>query len=203
MKLSQFKFAFNEALIAKHPTDARDESKLMVIHRESGKIEHKKFSDILGMFNDGDVMVLNNTKVFPARLYGSKEKTGAKIEVFLLRELNKEMKLWDVLVDPARKIRVGNKLYEGWLKESKKDPKAFAHAALYRNRPEFELFSIKDDMYELNNLANDPSLQKVKNNLFEVLKKWMAEQGDKGIDTEWEALSHFKTDTLNWKSDAD
>jgi S-adenosylmethionine:tRNA ribosyltransferase-isomerase len=113
MKLSQFKFAFNEALIAKHPTDARDESKLMVIHRESGKIEHKKFSDILGMFNDGDVMVLNNTKVFPARLYGSKEKTGAKIEVFLLRELNKEMKLWDVLVDPARKIRVGNKLYFG------------------------------------------------------------------------------------------
>ena len=113
MKLSQFKFAFNESLIAKHPTDARDESKLMVINRATGKIEHKKFSDILGMFNDGDVMVLNNTKVFPARLYGSKEKTGAKIEVFLLRELNKEMKLWDVLVDPARKIRVGNKLYFG------------------------------------------------------------------------------------------
>jgi S-adenosylmethionine:tRNA ribosyltransferase-isomerase len=113
MKLSQFKFAFNEALIAKHPTDARDESKLMVINREKGKIEHKKFSDILGMFGDRDVMVLNNTKVFPARLYGSKEKTGAKIEVFLLRELNKEMKLWDVLVDPARKIRVGNKLYFG------------------------------------------------------------------------------------------
>ncbi|MCF8254860.1 MAG: S-adenosylmethionine:tRNA ribosyltransferase-isomerase, partial [Bacteroidia bacterium] len=113
MKLSQFKFAFNESLIAKFPTDARDESKLMVINREKGKIEHKKFSDILGMFNDRDVMVLNNTKVFPARLYGSKEKTGAKIEVFLLRELNKEMKLWDVLVDPARKIRVGNKLYFG------------------------------------------------------------------------------------------
>ncbi len=113
MKLSQFKFAFNEALIAKHPTDARDESKLMVINREKGKIEHKKFSDILGMFGDRDVMVLNNTKVFPARLYGSKEKTGAKIEVFLLRELNREMRLWDVLVDPARKIRVGNKLYFG------------------------------------------------------------------------------------------
>jgi len=113
MKLSQFKFAFNESLIAKHPSDARDESKLMVINRSTGKIEHKKFSDILGMFSDRDVMVLNNTKVFPARLYGSKEKTGAKIEVFLLRELNKEMKLWDVLVDPARKIRVGNKLYFG------------------------------------------------------------------------------------------
>ncbi len=113
MKLSQFKFAFSESLIAKHPSDNRDEAKLMVVNREKGKIEHKKFSDILSYFNDRDVMVLNNTKVFPARLYGSKEKTGAKIEVFLLRELNKEMKLWDVLVDPARKIRVGNKLYFG------------------------------------------------------------------------------------------
>jgi uncharacterized sulfatase len=114
--------------------------------------------------------------------------------------------IWNInFVDPflSSGSRVGNKLYEGWLKESKKDPKALAHAELYRNRPEFELFRIKDDMYELNNLANDPSLQKVKNNLFEVLKKWMAEQGDKGIDTEWEALSHFKTDTLNWKTDAD
>lgn len=85
----------------------------MVLHRKSGKIEHKKFTDIIDYFGDGDVMVANDTKVFPARLYGSKEKTGAKIEVFLLRELNREMRLWDVLVDPARKIRVGNKLYFG------------------------------------------------------------------------------------------
>lgn len=113
MKLSQFKFNFSESLIAKHPADVRHDSKLMVLHRDTQKIEHKKFNDILNYFDDGDVFVLNNTKVFPARLYGSKEKTGAKIEVFLLRELNKEMKLWDVLVDPARKIRVGNKLYFG------------------------------------------------------------------------------------------
>jgi len=113
MKLSQFKFNFNESLIAKHPAETRHDSKLMVLNREKNKIEHKKFSDILNYFDDRDVFINNNTKVFPARLYGSKEKTGAKIEVFLLRELNKEMKLWDVLVDPARKIRVGNKLYFG------------------------------------------------------------------------------------------
>jgi S-adenosylmethionine:tRNA ribosyltransferase-isomerase len=113
MKLSQFKFNFNENLIAKHPTDVRHDSKLMVINRATKKIEHRKFNDILEYFDDRDVFITNNTKVFPARLYGSKEKTGAKIEVFLLRELNKEMKLWDVLVDPARKIRVGNKLYFG------------------------------------------------------------------------------------------
>lgn len=113
MKLSQFKFNFNESLIAKHPTDIRHESKLMVLNRATQKIEHRKFNDILEYFDDRDVFITNNTKVFPARLYGSKEKTGAKIEVFLLRELNKEMKLWDVLVDPARKIRVGNKLYFG------------------------------------------------------------------------------------------
>jgi S-adenosylmethionine:tRNA ribosyltransferase-isomerase len=113
MKLSQFKFNFNENLIAKHPADVRHDSKLMVLDRKKKKIEHKKFSDILKYFGDKDVFILNNTKVFPARLYGSKEKTGAKIEVFLLRELNKEAKLWDVLVDPARKIRVGNKLYFG------------------------------------------------------------------------------------------
>ncbi len=113
MKLSQFKFNFSENLIAKHPTDVRHDSKLMVVNRATQKIEHKKFSDILNYFDDRDVFIMNNTKVFPARLYGSKEKTGAKIEVFLLRELNKEMKLWDVLVDPARKIRVGNKLYFG------------------------------------------------------------------------------------------
>ncbi len=113
MKLTQFKFHINEKLLATHPSSSRDESRMMVVHRKTGKIEHKVFKDILGYFNDGDVLVLNNTKVFPARLYGNKEKTGAKIEVFLLRELNAESKLWDVLVDPARKIRIGNKLYFG------------------------------------------------------------------------------------------
>ena len=113
MKLSQFKFELPESLIAQHPSDNRDESRLMVIHRDSGKIEHKMFKDVLDYFDEGDVMVLNNTKVFPARLYGNKEKTGATIEVFLLRELNRESLLWDVLVDPARKIRIGNKLYFG------------------------------------------------------------------------------------------
>lgn len=112
MKLSEFKFDLPQSLIALHPTE-RGEARLMVVHRNTGEIEHKKFSDILSYFDDGDVMVINDTKVFPARLFGQKEKTGAKIEVFLLRELNREMKLWDVLVDPARKIRVGNKLYFG------------------------------------------------------------------------------------------
>ena len=113
MKLSEFKFELPENLLATHPTENRDESRMMVIHRDSGKIEHRIFKDILEYFDDGDVMVVNDTKVFPARLYGNKEKTGAKIEVFLLRELNKDIHLWDVLVDPARKIRVGNKLYFG------------------------------------------------------------------------------------------
>lgn len=113
MKLSQFKFKLPPELIALHPTANRDESRLMVLNREKQKIEHKKFSDILNYFDDGDVMILNNTKVFPARMYGNKEKTGARIEVFLLRELNRESLLWDVLVDPARKIRIGNKLYFG------------------------------------------------------------------------------------------
>ncbi|MGN6179649.1 MAG: tRNA preQ1(34) S-adenosylmethionine ribosyltransferase-isomerase QueA [Mucilaginibacter sp.] len=113
MKLSQFKFNLPDSLIASTPSQARDESRLMVLHKDSGKIEHKIFKDILDYYDDGDVMIINNTKVFPARLYGNKEKTGATIEVFLLRELNKELRLWDVLVDPARKIRVGNKLYFG------------------------------------------------------------------------------------------
>ena len=113
MKLSEFKFDLPSSHIALHPTENRDESRLMVIRRDTGEIEHKIFKDIVNYFDDGDVMVINDTKVFPARLYGNKEKTGAKIEVFLLRELNKDMKLWDVLVDPARKIRVGNKLYFG------------------------------------------------------------------------------------------
>ncbi len=113
MKLSKFKFNLPEELIAKYPTQNRDESRMMVLHRKTGKIEHKTFKDIITFFDDKDTFVMNNTKVFPARLYGNKEKTGAKIEVFLLRELNRESLLWDVLVDPARKIRIGNKLYFG------------------------------------------------------------------------------------------
>jgi S-adenosylmethionine:tRNA ribosyltransferase-isomerase len=113
MKLSQYKFALSPDLIAKHPAVHRDESRLLVLHRKTGRIEHKVFKDILSYYNDGDVIVLNNTKVFPARLHGNKEKTGAQIEIFLLRELNREQRLWDVLVDPARKIRIGNKLYFG------------------------------------------------------------------------------------------
>lgn len=113
MKLSDFDFELPEKLIAKYPAKNRDESRLMVIDRATGHIAHRKFKDILEYFDDKDCMVINNTKVFPARMYGRKEKTGAKIEVFLLRELNKEHRLWDVLVDPARKIRVGNKLYFG------------------------------------------------------------------------------------------
>lgn len=114
MKLSQFKFKLPEERIAQYPTPFRDDCRLMVVHAKSGVIEHREsFRDILQFFDDKDVFVFNDTKVFPARLYGNKEKTGAKIEVFLLRELNKEMRLWDVLVDPARKIRIGNKLYFG------------------------------------------------------------------------------------------
>lgn len=113
MKLSNFDFNLPKELLAEYPAENRDESRLMVLHRDSGKIEHKMFKDIIDYFDEGDVMVLNNTKVFPARLYGNKEKTGARIEVFLLRELNQEQRLWDVLVDPARKIRIGNKLYFG------------------------------------------------------------------------------------------
>ncbi|RLD21313.1 MAG: tRNA preQ1(34) S-adenosylmethionine ribosyltransferase-isomerase QueA [Bacteroidetes bacterium] len=110
-KLSQFDYTLPSELIAKYPTDSRDGSRLMVIHKETGEIEHKLFKDLIDYYDSGDCMIFNNTKVFPARLYGKKEKTGARIEVFLLRELNKTTRLWDVLVDPARKIRVGNKLY--------------------------------------------------------------------------------------------
>jgi S-adenosylmethionine:tRNA ribosyltransferase-isomerase len=113
MKLSQFKYNLPEKLISLYPSDNRDESRLMVINRETRTIENRIFKDIIDYFDNEDVMVFNNTKVFPARLYGNKEKTGAKIEVFLLRELNSEQRLWDVLVDPARKIRIGNKLYFG------------------------------------------------------------------------------------------
>lgn len=113
MKLSKFKFDLPKELLAQHPADNRDESRLMVIHRDTGKIEHKLFKDVIDYFDEDDVLIMNDTKVFPARLFGNKEKTGAKIEVFLLRELNSENLLWDVLVDPARKIRIGNKLYFG------------------------------------------------------------------------------------------
>ena len=113
MKLSQFEYELPKELIAQRPAYNRDESKLMVIDRKKGTFEHKQFKDLINYFDEGDVVVLNNTKVFPARLFGFKEKTGAKIEVFLLRELNSETKLWDVLVDPARKIRIGNKLFFG------------------------------------------------------------------------------------------
>jgi S-adenosylmethionine:tRNA ribosyltransferase-isomerase len=113
MKLSQFRFDLPLNLIAQHPTKKREDARLMVVHRSTGQIENKHFRDIMDYFDDKDVFVVNNTKVFPARMYGRKEKTGAKIEVFLLRELNKPNRLWDVIVDPARKIRVGNKLYFG------------------------------------------------------------------------------------------
>ncbi|OFX80101.1 MAG: tRNA preQ1(34) S-adenosylmethionine ribosyltransferase-isomerase QueA [Bacteroidetes bacterium GWE2_29_8] len=113
MKLSDFRYYLPPELIATHPSPERENARLMVINRKTQNIEHKTFKDILDYFNDGDLMIRNNTKVFPARLYGTKEKTGAKIEVFLLRELNEETCLWDVLVEPARKIRIGNKLYFG------------------------------------------------------------------------------------------
>ncbi|MGY5351941.1 tRNA preQ1(34) S-adenosylmethionine ribosyltransferase-isomerase QueA [Wenyingzhuangia sp. IMCC45533] len=113
MKLSAFHFDLPDELIAQHPAEYRDESRLMVLNRKEQTIEHKQFKDVIDYFDDGDLMVLNNTKVFPARMYGNKEKTGARIEVFLLRELNAENRLWDVLVDPARKIRIGNKLFFG------------------------------------------------------------------------------------------
>jgi S-adenosylmethionine:tRNA ribosyltransferase-isomerase len=113
MKLSQFKFHLPPELITNYPPDNRDEARMIVLNRKDQSIQHRSFKDILEYFSDGDVFVINNTKVFPARLYGTKEKTGAKIEVFLLRELNRETRLWDVLVDPARKIRIGNKLYFG------------------------------------------------------------------------------------------
>ena len=113
MKLSHFNFDLPEELLAKRPPQNRDESRLLVVHRDTGKMEHRHFKDLIDYFDDQDVIILNNTKVFPARMYGNKEKTGARIEVFLLRELNQENRLWDVLVDPARKIRIGNKLYFG------------------------------------------------------------------------------------------
>ena len=113
MKLSNFNFDLPKSLLAQRPAPDRDESRLMVLNKKDETIKHHSFKDVINFFDEGDVMVLNNTKVFPARLFGNKEKTGARIEVFLLRELNQEQRLWDVLVDPARKIRIGNKLYFG------------------------------------------------------------------------------------------
>jgi len=113
MKLSNFNFDLPMDLLAEYPSEHRDEARLMVLDRKNQTIEHKLFKDLINYFDEGDVMVLNNTKVFPARMFGNKEKTGARIEVFLLRELNAENRLWDVLVDPARKIRIGNKLFFG------------------------------------------------------------------------------------------
>jgi S-adenosylmethionine:tRNA ribosyltransferase-isomerase len=113
MKLSKFKFNLPQEQIALHPSQNRDEARMLVVNRKTGEIEHKVFKDILEYYGPNDTFVFNDTKVFPARLYGNKEKTGARIEVFLLRELNPELRLWDVLVDPARKIRIGNKLYFG------------------------------------------------------------------------------------------
>lgn len=113
MKLSQYGYEFKPELLAKYPAENRDEARLMVVNRAKGTIDHRIFKDIIDYFDEGDLFVFNDTKVFPARLYGNKEKTGAEIEIFLLRELNRELRLWDVLVDPARKIRIGNKLYFG------------------------------------------------------------------------------------------
>jgi S-adenosylmethionine:tRNA ribosyltransferase-isomerase len=113
MKLSKFGFELPEELLVEYPAEHRDESRLMVLNRKDQTIEHKKFKDLIDYFDEGDLLVMNDSKVFPARLFGEKEKTGARIEVFLLRELNEEQRLWDVLVDPARKIRIGNKLFFG------------------------------------------------------------------------------------------
>ena len=113
MKLSQYGYDFSVDMLAKYPAENRDESRLLVLNRATGEIEHRIFKDIIEYFDEKDLFLFNDTKVFPARLYGNKEKTNAEIEIFLLRELNSELRLWDVLVDPARKIRIGNKLYFG------------------------------------------------------------------------------------------
>ncbi|MEL7020195.1 MAG: tRNA preQ1(34) S-adenosylmethionine ribosyltransferase-isomerase QueA [Bacteroidota bacterium] len=157
-KLSQFRFDLPSELVPKYPANNRDESRLMVVHRETGKIEHRVFKEILEYFDDGDVMIFNNTKVFPARMYGRKEKTGANIEVFLLRELNSESRLWDVLVDPARKIRVGNKLY---FSDGVKDDRLVAEVVdntTSRGRTIRFLYDGSDEEFreELNELGNVP-----------------------------------------------
>ena len=157
-KLSQFNFELSEKLISQYPQEHRDESRLMVVHRETGKIEHRIFKDILEYFDETDAMIFNNTKVFPARLYGRKEKTGAKIEVFLLRELNPESRLWDVLVDPARKIRVGNKLYFSDQDDNDLLVAEVVDNTTSRGRTIRFLFDGTDDEFqkELNFLGNTP-----------------------------------------------
>lgn len=158
MKLSNFNFELPKELIAKYPTENRDESRMMVVHRDSGKIEHKVFKDLISFYDEGDALIFNNTKVFPCRMYGKKEKTGARIEVFLLRELNHESRLWDVLVDPARKIRVGNKLY---FSDESGDDRLTAEVVdntTSRGRTIRFLFDGTDDEFnaELETLGNTP-----------------------------------------------
>ncbi len=157
-KLSQFNFELPDKLIAKYPTEHRDESRLMVVNRADGTIEHKVFKDVLSYFEEDDCLIFNNTKVFPARLYGKKEKTGANIEVFLLRELNSEMRLWDVLVDPARKIRVGNKLYFADKEDNEILVAEVVDNTTSRGRTIRFLYDGTDDEFqaELNNLGNTP-----------------------------------------------
>lgn len=157
-KLSQFKFELPEKLIAKYPKKRRDESRMMVVNRKEGTFEHKNFTDILDYFDEGDTMIFNNTKVFPARLYGRKEKTGARIEVFLLRELNSHARLWDVLVDPARKIRVGNKLYFSNDKDEDRLVAEVVDNTTSRGRTIRFLYEGNDEdfMQELYSLGNTP-----------------------------------------------
>ncbi len=157
-KLSQFAFELPKELIAQYPSPNRHESRLMVLHRDTGKIEHCVFKDVLEYFDEYDVMIFNNTKVFPARLYGRKEKTGAKIEVFLLRELNSEARLWDVLVDPARKIRVGNKLYFSDNNDNDVLVAEVVDNTTSRGRTIRFLYDGSDDEFqkELNRLGNTP-----------------------------------------------
>ncbi len=157
-KLSQFNYELDPSLIAQYPAPNRDESKLMVLHRDTGKIEHKVFKDILDYFDEEDVMIFNNTKVFPARMFGRKEKTGAKIEVFLLRELNSDQRLWDVLVDPARKIRVGNKLYFMDSKDNELLVAEVVDNTTSRGRTIRFLFDGTDEEFRtnLNKLGNTP-----------------------------------------------
>lgn len=157
-KLSQFNYELDPSLIAQYPAPNRDESKLMVLHRDTGKIEHKVFKDILDYFDEKDVMIFNNTKVFPARMFGRKEKTGAKIEVFLLRELNPDQRLWDVLVDPARKIRVGNKLYFMDSKDNELLVAEVVDNTTSRGRTIRFLFDGTDEEFRtnLNKLGNTP-----------------------------------------------
>jgi len=157
-KLSQFEYNLPEGLIAKYPAEQRDASRMMVIHRKTGEIEHKMFRDLIDYFGEGDCMILNNTKVFPARLYGKKEKTGAKIEVFLLRELNSSARLWDVLVDPARKIRVGNKLYFSDEDDNEVLVAEVVDNTTSRGRTIRFFYDGTDEEFyqELNNLGNTP-----------------------------------------------